>query len=184
MDVGLLDVASGSVDPFLASPYNVGWPVFSPDGRRLAYVSDESGRTEVWVRSFPGAGPAMQVSIEGGSEPVWSPDGKELFFRRGTSFFAVDFEDNAGLCSGSPREMFQGRYDLSPTGHQHFDIDPEGRRFAAIALGQTADPDALHLVLDWGVGARPRRSRPKMICRPSELGRARTFAAGDVFLLR
>jgi serine/threonine-protein kinase len=149
MDVGLLDVASGSVEPFLTSPYNAGWPVFSPDGGRLAYVSDETGRTEVWVRSFPGTGAAMQVSIEGGYEPVWSPDGKELFFRRGTSFFSVDFEGEAGLRAGSPYEMFRGRYDLSPTGHQHFDIDPEGRRFAAIALGQAADPDSLHLVLDW-----------------------------------
>ena len=85
---------------------------------------DESGRTEVWVRPFRAPGPATQVSIDGGFEAAWSPNGRELFFRRGASFFAVELEGGDGLRPGSPREMFSGRYDLSPTGHQHFDVDP------------------------------------------------------------
>jgi serine/threonine-protein kinase len=83
MDIGVFDFETNTSEPLLSSPYNVGWPVFSPDGRRIAYVSDESGRTEVWVRPFPGPGTATQVSIEGGTEPVWSAEGAELYFRLG-----------------------------------------------------------------------------------------------------
>ncbi|MBW2388695.1 MAG: PD40 domain-containing protein [Deltaproteobacteria bacterium] len=149
MDIGTFDLDTGAVDTLIPSPYNVGWPVFSPSENRIAYVSDESGRMEIWVRPFPGSGPATQVSIDGGSEPVWSPEGAELYFRRGTSFFAVALEGAEGLRPGAPREMFRGRYDLSPTGHQHFDISND-HRFAAIALDQAEDPQALHLILDWG----------------------------------
>jgi hypothetical protein len=91
------------------------------------------------------------VSLEGGIEPVWSPDGRELYFRRGTGFFAVRLEGQDGLRPGQPRELFRGRFDLSPTGHQHYAVESTGQRFAAIALGEAPDPDALHLVLDWGV---------------------------------
>ena len=103
------------------------------------------------MRPFPGSGAATQVSLEGGIEPEWSPDGRELYFRRGASFFAVPLEGEDGLQPGPPHELFRGRFDLSPTGHQHYAVDSTGHRFAAIALGQAPDPDALHLVLDWGV---------------------------------
>jgi dipeptidyl aminopeptidase/acylaminoacyl peptidase len=148
MDIGVFDFSTGEAQPFMPSPYNVGWPVLSPDGHRIAYVSDESGETEVWVRSFPDAGPATQVSIRGGSEPIWSPEGAALYFRRGTSFFVVALGGGDGLHPETPREMFRGRYDVSPTGHQHFTVSKD-HRFAAIALDQAEDPEALHLVLDW-----------------------------------
>jgi serine/threonine-protein kinase len=146
---GVLDLSTGRIELQLAAPYNVGWPVFSPSGDRLAYVSDESGRPETWVRPFPDQGTATQVSLEGGTEPVWSPDGRELYFRRGTSFFAVAVDGATGLPLGPPRQLFEGRFDLSPTGHQHYAVDSTGQRFAAIALGEAPDPDVLHLVLDW-----------------------------------
>jgi hypothetical protein len=63
----------------------------------------------------------------------------------------VPLAGDDGLRPGRPRELFRGRFDLSPTGHQHYAVDSTGRRFAAVALGQAPDPDALHLVLDWGV---------------------------------
>ena len=148
---GVVDLASGTAEPLYPSPYNVGWPVFSPTGDRLAYVSDESGESEVWVRPFPGPGAGTQVSLEGGTEPVWSPDGRELYFRRGTRFLAVPLEGDGGLRPGRPRELFRGRFDMSPTGHQHYAVDSTGQRFAAIALGEARDPEALHLVLDWDV---------------------------------
>lgn len=146
---GVLDFSTGNIELLLAGPYNVGWPVFSPSGDRLAYVSDESGRPETWVRPFPGPGAAIQVSLEGGTEPVWSPDGSELYFRHGTSFFSAPLEGAAGLRPGPARELFAGRFDRSPTGHQHFAVDSTGKRFAAIALGEAPDPDELQLVLDW-----------------------------------
>jgi class 3 adenylate cyclase/Tol biopolymer transport system component len=150
MSVGILDLTAGTSEPLVSSPYNVGWPVFSPTGDRLAYVSDESGRSEVWARPFPAPGAATQVSLDGGLEPLWSPDGRELYFRRGMDFFAVSLDGEDGLHPGRPRELFTGRFDRSPTGHQHYAVDSTGRRFAAIALGQAPDPEILHMVLDWG----------------------------------
>jgi len=149
--IGVLDIASGTAELPFSSPFNVGWPVFSPAGDRIAYVSDESGREEIWLRPFPGPGAATQVTLEGGLEPVWSPDGRELFFRRGASFLAVPLGGDHGLRPGKPRALFSGRFDLSPTGHQHYAVDSAGERFAAIELGEAADPEALHLVLDWAV---------------------------------
>jgi serine/threonine-protein kinase len=150
MTAGVLDLSDGSIEPLLSAPYNVGWPVFSPSGDRVAYVSDESGRPEIWVRPFPQLGAAIQVSLEGGIEPVWSPDGRKLYFRRGTSFFAVPLEGDRGLSPGRARELFEGRFDLSPTGHQHYAIDSTGQRLAAIALSEAPDPETLHMVLGWG----------------------------------
>ena len=146
----ILDLSSDAPpEPLLTSPHNVGWGVFSPDGRWLAYVSDESGDDQVWVRPFAGSGPAEQVSQGGGIEPVWSPGGEELFYRRGNELLAVAIETEPRLRPGATRAMFRGRYDLSPTGHQHYDVHPDGRRFALIDLGEDADPDELHLVFGW-----------------------------------
>ena len=146
----ILDLDSGDPpEQLLSSSYNAGWGAMSPDGRWLAYVSDESGIDEIWLRPFRKAGPAEQVSVEGGIEPVWSPDGTELFYRRGDRFLAIDIETEPALRLGEPRELFRGRYDLSPTGHQHYDVAPDGQRFAVISLAGDGEPAELRLVVDW-----------------------------------
>ena len=65
--------------PFLMSPFDESSPTFSPDGRFLAYVSDENGSNEVYVQSYPGPGSRWLISADGGDDPVWSPNGRELF---------------------------------------------------------------------------------------------------------
>ena len=65
----------------MATPYAEGYPALSPDGRWLAYVTDETGRSEVYVKRFPDPGGRVQVSLTGGSEPVWNRNGRELFYR-------------------------------------------------------------------------------------------------------
>jgi Tol biopolymer transport system component len=72
----------GQARPLLASRFDEEHPILSPDGHWLAYVSDESGPSEVYVRSYPELGRIVQVSSEGGMEPLWSPDGGTLYFRR------------------------------------------------------------------------------------------------------
>ncbi|MCH6551833.1 MAG: PD40 domain-containing protein [Planctomycetes bacterium] len=130
-DLWILDLGSGDPpEPVLTASYNEGWGAVSPDGQWLAYVSDESGEDEIWVRPFRAAGVAEQISVDGGIEPVWSPDGAELFYRQGDRFLAVDIETEPRIRSGAPRELFRGRYDLSPTGHQHYDVAPDGQHFA------------------------------------------------------
>jgi hypothetical protein len=100
------------------------------------------------VRRFPEAGPGLQVTVDGGSEPLWASDGTRLYFRRGDQFLAVEADRNEGVRPHSVRELFRGRFDASPTGHQHYDVDAQGR-FAAIALENATDPEMLHLVIGW-----------------------------------
>ena len=78
--------------PFLRTPFDEFAPMFSPDGRWLAYLSDESGRLEVYVQPYPGPGGKWQISTEGGAEPVWARDGQELFYRsiNGDRMMAVE----------------------------------------------------------------------------------------------
>jgi Tol biopolymer transport system component len=149
-DIWIFELGSGDPpEPLLTSSHNEGWGAVSPDGHWLAYVSDESGADEIWLRPFRTAGPAEQLSVDGGIEPVWSPDGKELLYRQGDRFLAIDIETEPELRSGAPKELFRGRYDLSPTGHQHYDVAPDGQHFAVIRLSGDEDPGELRLVMNW-----------------------------------
>jgi Tol biopolymer transport system component len=88
------------------SPFEESGAVFSPDGRFVTYVSDESGRAEIYVRPFPGPGSRVQVSSEGGVEPVWSRDGRELFFMNGRDLLAVPIQTGSALTAGCPQVLF------------------------------------------------------------------------------
>ena len=93
VDVWMLPVGSdGKPQAFLRTPYDERHPMFSPDGRWLAYTSNESGRDEVYVLSYPGPGGKRQISNQGGSQPLWARDGRELFYRNGNRFMAVSVE--------------------------------------------------------------------------------------------
>src|SRR5262249_49032752 len=76
--------------PFVRSAFSIGWSNLSPDGRWLAYVSKEFSRYEVYLRPFPGAERMWQVSTDGGTEPVWNPNGRELFYRNGNKMMVVE----------------------------------------------------------------------------------------------
>jgi len=89
-EVWVLRLSDRKVEPFLPSPFDVKMPRFSPDGRWLAYSSDESGRLDVYVQPYPGPGGKVQISTDGGTEPVWNRNGRELFFRSGNKMMAVD----------------------------------------------------------------------------------------------
>ena len=104
---------------------------FSPDGGHLAYVSDESGRMEVYLQDYPGGTRRIQVSTEGGTEPVWARSGKELFFRQGLRVFAVDVSSASDLALGRPRLLFTGNYMTSPIS-ANYDVSPDGKRFLMV----------------------------------------------------
>jgi Tol biopolymer transport system component/predicted Ser/Thr protein kinase len=89
-DIWVLRMSDRKAQPFLRTPFTEGAPRFSPDGRWLAYVSDESGRFEIYVQPYPGPGGKWQISTEGGTEPMWNPNGRELFYRSG------DNDDGSG----------------------------------------------------------------------------------------
>jgi len=125
--------------------------VFSPSGRWLAFASNESGRYQVYVRPYP-AGGSFQVSNDGGAEPVWSPDGRELFYRNGDSLLTVPVDGAQVDASafGRPRELFTLRRPWTPGGGgRHYDIAPGGDRFVMTIPAADVVPSELCVVLNW-----------------------------------
>jgi eukaryotic-like serine/threonine-protein kinase len=135
--------------PFLRTPFNEGAPLFSPDGRWLAYISDESGRYEIYVQPYPGPGGKWQISTEGGREPAWNRNGRELFYRNGDKMMAVDITTQPGFAPGKPRMLFEGRYELSPVQLANYDVSPDGQRFLMLKPTEKAAPTQINVVLNW-----------------------------------
>ena len=134
----------------------------SPDGRWVAYASNESGRTEIYVQPFPGPGGKTTVSTNGGYEPVWSRDGRELFYRSGDALMVVAVSTRSDFVAGLPRRLFSGDYEQSDTGTAGYDVSPDGRRFLMI---QPAQPQRavtqFNIVLNWfDALRRPSRTTP------------------------
>jgi eukaryotic-like serine/threonine-protein kinase len=124
---------------------------FSPDGRWLAYVSDESGRVEVYVQPYPGQGGKWQISTEGGTEPVWNRNGRELFYRSGDKMMAVDVSTQPGFAASTPRMLFEGRYEHPPVPLHNFDVSPDGQHFLMLKPvdQEQAAPTQINVVLNW-----------------------------------
>jgi eukaryotic-like serine/threonine-protein kinase len=141
--------------PFLKTRAKEELARFSPDGRWVAYRSDESGQLEIFVQPFPGPGPKWQVSIEGGSEPRWSPSGRELFYRQddkvnrqNDKMMVVDVETAPTFRAGRPRVLFEGQfYDF---GINCYDVTPDGSRFIMIKEDPAElGPAHVNVVLNW-----------------------------------
>jgi Tol biopolymer transport system component len=128
-DIWVLRMSDRKAQPFLRTPFNESAPSFSPDGHWLAYISDESGRFEVYVQPYPGPGSKYQISTEGGTEPVWNPNGKELFYRSGDKMMAVDINSQPSYSVGRPKMLFQGPYVPTPITFPFYDVSPDGQRF-------------------------------------------------------
>jgi serine/threonine-protein kinase len=152
-DIGILRVDSGKEQMILASPFAELEPSLSPDERFMAYVSDESGRREVYVRSLDGAARRLQVSSEGGDEPVWSPRGNEIFYRQGRRMMAVPVSTgSSGVTLGTPAVLFEGRYDVDPFNHDatNYDVTRDGQRFLMVRpTREDADRQQLNVVVNW-----------------------------------
>ncbi len=101
------------------------------------------------MQSFPDLGPRVKASIDGGGEPVWSRDGRNLFFRQGDRMLVADVLDEPGFSVSQPRVLFRGQYDAAAIGHQHYDISLDDRRFLMIRHGETTGPSEVKVVLGW-----------------------------------
>jgi len=137
--------------PFMRTPFNEAAPRFSPDGHWMAYVSDESGRYEVFVQPYPGPGGKWQISTEGGTEPVWNPTGREIFYRTGDKMMSVDIATKPGFTAGKPRMLFQGPYTPTEGTVPWYDISPDGQRFLMVKPSDPAGaaPTQINVVLNW-----------------------------------
>ena len=140
--------SGGDPTPFLITPFDERAPRFSPDGKWLAYVSDESGRNDVYVQPFPGPGRKWLVSTDGGVDPVWSRDGRELFYRQEDQMMAVPVATRGDFSAGRPQRLFEIRFDAGDNG-PNYDVSPDGRWFVMPRRDQGATPGELHLVLNW-----------------------------------
>ncbi|MDA2935289.1 protein kinase [Acidobacteria bacterium AH-259-D05] len=148
-DIWFISLA-GEREPqlFLQTEFNEQFPKFSPDGRWLAYVSNESGRNEVYVRPFPKAEEGKwQISTEGGTLPVWARSGRELFYRGDNKMMAVDIETGSSLTPGKPRLLF----DVTPVdASATFDVTPDGQHFLMIQAGEQQEKaNQIHVITNW-----------------------------------
>jgi serine/threonine-protein kinase len=150
-DLWTWDVGMPEPTPFLVTPFQERMPRFSPDGQWLAYVSDESGRDEVYLRPYPGPEGKVTISVDGGTEPAWSADGRRLFYRSGPRLVVVDLAAQPGLSVGAPRLLFENdRYvlDLSPArAVSNYDVLPDGLGFVMILRG--GSPTRIEVVQNW-----------------------------------
>jgi Tol biopolymer transport system component len=142
---------SGTAAPYLVSTASKVGGQYSPDGRSVAYVSDESGRDEVYVRSVAQPDEVVAVSGDGGREPNWAPDGKELFYRRGDAFLAVKVEMAGKLSVGEEKKLFEIRNAAwgQSANHAGYAVSPDGKRFLVQRLDAKAIPTQINVVLNW-----------------------------------
>ncbi len=136
---------------FIASQFDEDQGVFSPDGRRVAYVSDESGRKEVFVASFPDPSQRIRISSDGGDQPRWSRDGRELFYvSKRETMMATPFDSSSGVPTAPPARLFNAPIYYSFGSHAPFkyDVAPDGR-FLIVVRASKDPPPPLVLVLNW-----------------------------------
>ena len=121
---------------------------FSPDGRWMAYVTNESGQFEVYVRPYPGPDRRVQVSTHGGTHPKWNSNGKELFYRYGNKMMVVDVTTSPNLMLSQPRVLFEQRYAFgsAPT-IPNYDVSQDGQRF--VMVKDDSSSGRLNIVLNW-----------------------------------
>ena len=138
--------------PWNETPYIESVAALSPDGRLMAYVSDESGRNEVYVRPFSGGGGRVKISSEGGNEPVWTRGGAELLFRQGNRFLSVEVRTQPELAAGIPRELFSGEFIAGGREDAPFSYTVSADGSAIYATRAVAPPDperTLAIVTNW-----------------------------------
>jgi Tol biopolymer transport system component len=136
-DIALIHVGPpGRIETFFASPFDEGWPAPSPDGKWLAFTSDESGRQEVYLHPMSKEGLKVQVSIDGGSEPVWAGNGRELFYRRptgGAAHLVVAELQMAPEVRVLKRTMLFDASEYEPAQpHPNYDVAPDAQSFVML----------------------------------------------------
>lgn len=146
-DLWLLERRTERARPFVQTRFNEYAPVFSPDGRYVAYVTDESGRPEVVVVDATGAG-KQHMSTDGGTEPVWSADGRELFYRSGDRLMHVDV--GRGIAhAGIPTTLFEGSYARGTVTLANYDVSRDGSAFLMVRAVTAAAPLSLRVTIGW-----------------------------------
>ena len=142
--------------PFLQSEFNEQHAHFSPDGKWIAYSSDESGTAEVYVQSFPASGGKKRISTNGGIEPRWRQDGKELYYVSGKKLMAAAVNSGVQFEANAPRALFdQGTTTLMGAAYRSsFAVTPDGQRFLIKAVVDETGSAPISVVTNWTTGLR------------------------------
>jgi serine/threonine-protein kinase len=132
---------------FLVTEFNERHSMFSPDGQWIAFTSDRSGQDEIYVKPYPQGG-IVPISDDGGSEPIWARDGRELFYRNGDKMMVVSVQTSPTFGAETPRLLFEGTYsNINWT--SNYDISPDGQRIAIPEVLGGATATQIHVVLNW-----------------------------------
>jgi eukaryotic-like serine/threonine-protein kinase len=159
MDVYVLPLdGSGKPQPLVQSKFGDAAAKFSPDGKWVAYCSNESGKPEAFVQRWPGPGPKIQISSEGGTDPLWSQKGDEIFYRNADKMVVVPVSLAGGLKAGKPRLLWEGHYShgmsssCGPPGVSsgNYCISTDGQRFLMVKDNdQDVSSNKLVVILNW-----------------------------------
>jgi Tol biopolymer transport system component len=151
MDLWVLSLADLKARPLVGTAFNEAQGTLSPDGRWVAYASDESGAFEVYVQSFPGGGSKRPVSSGGGAEPRWRADGRELFYvSADRRLMAVPTTIGPGFEAGKPDALFTMNVrDLVFPYSKRYDVIPDGQRFVLQELIGRGSPSPLTVLVNW-----------------------------------
>jgi Tol biopolymer transport system component len=149
-DIWFFSFADGKARPFVTSPVHEEDGRFSPDGRWVAYTSDESGQFEIYVRPFPDPGARRQVSTRGGAMPRWRADGRELFYiAPDNELMSVPVKTGEVFEAGAPMPLFETQIRAAPAWPQ-YDVSSDGQRFLINTMTEAAaEREPITLVLDW-----------------------------------
>jgi len=140
----------GQAEPFFVGQFAEAHPMFSPDGKWIAFTSDRSGRNEVYVKPFPGEGSIIPISTDGGVQPVWAANGKELFYRSRDKMMVVSVETEPTVQAGTPKLLFEASYASSWLNQtSNYDVAPDGQRFVMVKEIEDQEVGQIHIVLNW-----------------------------------
>jgi Tol biopolymer transport system component len=153
-DIGMVRLEEDTEpEILLAMPFDEHTGMLSPNDRWLAYVSNESGRNEVYVQDFPAMTGKRQVSTEGGTEPMWSPDGGELFYRSGDKMMAVAIAIGADFAPAEPALLFERAYQnaegTAGAPSSNYDVASNGQHFVMLQEVEEVAPTQITVVLNW-----------------------------------
>jgi hypothetical protein len=169
LDLWHVQIDDAAAMPVLATPFNEMQARISPDGRWMAYVSDETGDIEVYVERYPELGDKRRVSSEGGGQPQWRADQRELYYLSpDRTLMAVPVESSAQLAFGAPRRLFRAPVAGDPDdARDHYAASGDGTRFLVDSTVGKGDDSTITIVVDWGGEAddRARGGTAELISR-------------------
>jgi Tol biopolymer transport system component len=152
-DILVAPSAGGDLSPLLATEFNESTSALSPDGRWIAYQSNETGREEVYVTSFPVPGRKWQVSQGEGTAPAWRGDGREVYYRDARALYAAEVDGTQSVLEvGAVRRLFDMPGNFAPA--RQYDVTPDGKRFLVGEPIDTNDASVVTLVQNWNVELR------------------------------